>query len=67
MGNVFRGARKGLLKRLDCSTEKEAKEYVKKYHITQAPVMLYLDGQGNLLRMALGTLRKRTLLKSLAC
>lgn len=59
VGNVFNGARKGLLKRLDYSTEREAKEYVKKYRITQAPALLFLDSQGNVLWMALGELTEK--------
>lgn len=57
IGNVFTGARKELLKRLDYSTEKEAtKVYLKQYGITQAPALLFLDTQGKLLWMALGEL-----------
>ena len=50
VGNVFNGARKALLKRIDYSTNKEAaKVYIKKYRLTQAPVLLFLDARGNLL------------------
>ena len=50
VGNVFNGARKALLKRVDYSTNKEAaKVYIKKYRLTQAPVLLFLDAKGNLL------------------
>ena len=60
VGNVFTGEKKGFLKRLDYSTNKEAaREYVKKYHVTQAPALLFLDGQGNLLWMALGELAEK--------
>ena len=50
VGNVFNGARKALLKRVYYSTNKEAaKVYIKKYRLTQAPVLLFLDAKGNLL------------------
>ena len=55
MGNVFNGARQGLLKRLDYSTDKEAaRVYIKKYGVTQAPALLFLYAQGNLLWMKAG-------------
>ena len=66
VGNVFTGERKRLLKRLDYSTEKEAKEYVKKYHITQAPALLFLDAQGNVLWMALGELAEKDITEKLS-
>jgi len=52
VGNVFNGARRGLLKRLDYSTDKEAaRVYLKKYGVTQASALLFLDDRGNLLWM----------------
>jgi hypothetical protein len=57
VGNVFNGARQGLLKRLAYSTDKEgARVYIKKYGVTQAPALLFLDAQGNLLWMRAGEL-----------
>jgi len=57
VANVFNGARRGLLKRLDYSTDKEAaRVYIKKYRITQAPALLFLDARGNLLWMRAGEL-----------
>ena len=57
VGNVFNGARQSLLKRLDYSTDKEAaRVYIKKYRVTQAPALLFLDAQGNLLWMKAGEL-----------
>ena len=57
VGNVFNGARQSLLKRLDYSTDKEAaRVYIKKYGVTQAPALLFLDAQGNLLWMKAGEL-----------
>jgi len=57
VGNVFNGAKKSLLKRLDYSTDKEAaRVYIKKYRVTQAPALLFLDAQGNLLWMKAGDL-----------
>jgi hypothetical protein len=57
VGNVFNGARQGLLKRIDYSTDKEAaKVYIKKYRVTQAPALLFMDAQGNLLWMKAGDL-----------
>ena len=57
VGNVFNGAKQGLLKRLDYSTDKEAaRVYIKKYGVTQAPALLFLDAQGNLLWMRAGEL-----------
>jgi len=59
VGNVFNGARQGLLKRIDYSTDKEAaKVYIKKYRVTQAPALLFLDAQGNLLWMRAGELKE---------
>ncbi|MBU4232076.1 MAG: hypothetical protein KKD99_00320 [Proteobacteria bacterium] len=57
VGNVFNGARQSLLKRIDYSTDKEAaRVYLKKYRVTQAPALLFLDAQGNLLWMRAGEL-----------
>jgi hypothetical protein len=57
VGNVFSGERKRLLKRIDYSTDKEAaRVYLKKYGVTQAPALLFLDAQGNLLWMKAGEL-----------
>jgi hypothetical protein len=59
VGNIFNGTRQGLLKRIDYSTEKEAaRVYIKKYRITQAPALLFLDAQGNLLWMRAGELNE---------
>ena len=67
VGNVFTGERKRLLKRLDYSTDKEAaKVYVKQYHITQAPALLFLDAQGNVLWMALGELAEKDITEKLS-
>jgi len=66
VGNVFNGGRQGLLKRLDYSTDKEAaKVYIKKYRVTQAPVLLFLDPQGKLLWMALGELSEKDIQEKL--
>ena len=57
VGKVFNGPRQSLLKRLDYSTDKEAaRVYLKKYRITQAPALLFLDATGNLLWMRAGEL-----------
>jgi hypothetical protein len=67
VGNVFSGERKALLKRIDYSTDKEAaKVYVKQYHITQAPALLFLDAQGNVLWMALGELTEKDITDKLS-
>jgi hypothetical protein len=59
VGNIFNGTRQGLLKRIDYSTEKEAaRVYIKKYRITQAPALLFLDAQGNLLWIRAGELNE---------
>jgi len=66
VGNVFSGERKGLLKRIDYSTDKEAaRVYVKQYGITQAPAILFLDKQGKLLWMALGELSEKDIQEKL--
>ena len=60
VGNVFSGARQSLLKRIDYSTDKEtAKVYIKKYRVTQAPALLFLDAQGNLLWTKAGELNEQ--------
>lgn len=49
----------GLSKRIDYSTDKDsAKVYLKKYRVTQAPALLFLDPQGNLLWMRAGELKE---------
>ncbi len=66
VGNVFSGERKGLLKRIDYSTDKEAaRVYIKPYGITQAPAILFLDKQGKLLWMALGELSEKDIQEKL--
>ena len=66
VGNVFKGERKGLLKRIDYSTDKEAaRVYIKQYGITQAPAILFLDKQGKLLWMALGELSEKDIQEKL--
>ena len=66
VGNVFSGERKGLLKRIDYSTDKDAaKVYIKQYGITQAPAILFLDKQGKLLWMALGELSEKDIQEKL--
>jgi hypothetical protein len=67
VGNVFTGEKQALLKRLDYSTDREAaREYVKKYRITQAPALLFLDAQGNVLWMALGELAEKDITAKLS-
>jgi hypothetical protein len=64
--NVFKGERKGLLKRIDYSTDKEAgRGCIKQYGITQAPAILFLDTQGKLLWMALGELSEKDIQEKL--
>jgi hypothetical protein len=66
VGNVFKGERKGLLKRIDYSTDKEAaRVYIKQYGITQAPAILFLDTQGKLLWMVLGELSEKDIQEKL--
>jgi hypothetical protein len=66
VGNVFTGEKKELLKRIDYSTEKEAaKVYLKKYGITQAPAIIFLDARGTLLWMAMGELSESAIQKQL--
>jgi predicted transcriptional regulator len=67
VANVFTGERKRFLKRLDYSTDKEgAGVYVKKYHIIQAPALLFLDAQGNVLWMASGELSEKDITEKLS-
>ena len=67
VGNVFNGSKQSLLKRIDYSTDKEtARVYIKKYRVTQAPALLFLDAQGNLLWMALGELSEKDIQEKLA-
>lgn len=67
VGNVFNGPKQGLLKRIDYSTDKSAaKDYIKKYRITRAPALLFLDAQGNLLWMKTGDLEEREIAAQLA-
>ncbi len=67
VGNVFTGERKRLLKRFDYSTDKEgAGVYIKKYHITQAPTLLFLDAQGNVLWLASGELSEKDITEKLS-
>jgi hypothetical protein len=66
VGNVFSGERKGLLKRIDYSTDKEAaRVYLKQYGIMQAPALLFLDTQGKLLWMAVGDLSENEIQEKL--
>ncbi len=52
---VFVGARQGLLKRIDYSTDKAtAREYIGKYRLSIPPSLLFLDAQGNLIWRADG-------------
>jgi hypothetical protein len=52
---VFVGARQGLLKRIDYSTDKAAaREYIGKYRLSVPPSLLFLDAQGNLIWRADG-------------
>jgi hypothetical protein len=52
---VFVGERKGLLKRVDYSTDKAtAREYIGKYRLSVPPSLLFLDAQGNLIWRADG-------------
>jgi hypothetical protein len=67
VGNVFNGARQGLLKRIDYSMDKDsAKVYLKKYRVTQAPALLFLDAQGNLLWMRAGELNEKEIAAKLS-
>jgi hypothetical protein len=66
VGNVFNGGRQGLLKRIDYATDKEtARVYIKKYHVTQAPALLFLDPQGKLLWMGVGELSEKEIQEKL--
>ncbi len=54
---VFTGERQALLKRLDYSINKDAaREYIRKYHLSLPPSLLFLDSQGNLIWRADGEL-----------
>jgi hypothetical protein len=65
--NVFNGARQSLLNRIDYSTDKEtAKVYIKKYRVTQAPALLFLDAQGNLLWTRAGELNEKEIADKLS-
>jgi len=67
VGNVFNGARQSLLNRIDYSTDKEtAKVYIKKYRVTQAPALLFLDAQGNLLWTRAGELNEKEIADKLS-
>jgi hypothetical protein len=67
MENLFNGDRKGLLKRIDYATDKEAASvYIKRYHITQAPALLFLDAQGNLLWTKAGELNEKEIADKLS-
>ena len=67
VGNVFNGPRQRLLKRIDYSTDKEAaKVYIKKYRVTQAPALLFLDAKGNLLWTKAGDLDEKEIADKLS-
>ena len=67
VGNVFNGPRQRLLKRIDYSTDKEtARVYIKKYRITQAPALLFLDAKGNLLWTKAGDLDEKEIADKLS-
>jgi hypothetical protein len=67
VGNVFNGPRQGLLKRIDYATDKEtAKVYIQKYRVTQAPALLFLDAQGNLLWTKAGELNEKEIADKLS-
>jgi len=67
VGNVFNGARQRLLKRIDYSTDKEAaRVYIKKYRVTQAPALLFLDAKGNLLWTKAGDLDEKEIADKLS-
>ncbi len=67
VGNVFNGPRQSLLKRIDYSTDKEAaRVYIKKYRVTQAPALLFLDAQGNLLWTKAGELDEKEIADKLS-
>jgi hypothetical protein len=64
---LSKGDRKGLLKRIDYATDKEAASvYIKRYHITQAPALLFLDAQGNLLWTKAGELNEKEIADKLS-
>ncbi len=67
VGNVFNGPRQSFLKRIDYSTDKEAaRVYIKKYGVTQAPALLFLDAQGNLLWTKAGELNEKEIADKLS-
>ncbi|MFZ5450658.1 MAG: hypothetical protein ACOZF2_02115 [Thermodesulfobacteriota bacterium] len=67
VGNVFNGSRQLLLKRIDYSTDKEnAKVYIKKHRVTQAPALLFLDAKGNLLWTKAGDLDEKEIADKLS-
>ena len=67
VGNVFNGPRQRLLKRIDYSTDKEtARVYIKKYRVTQAPALLFLDAKGNLLWTKAGELDEKEIADKLS-
>ena len=67
VGNLFKGPRQALLKRLDYSTDKAAAGvYIKKYRVTQAPALLFLDAQENLLWMRAGELNEKEIAEKLS-
>ncbi len=57
VGNLFNGKESGLLKRIDYATDKNtAKTYMSRYRVIQAPALLFLDDQNNMLWLAMGEL-----------
>jgi len=67
VGNVFNGSKKSLLKRIDYSTDKEtAKVYIRKYRVTTAPALLFLDAKGNLLWTKMGDLNEQEIADKLS-
>jgi len=66
VGNVFNGARRSLLRRIDYATDEEAAMvYIKKYRLPQAPALLFLDAQGKLLWKTSGELSEKEIRKEL--
>ena len=60
VANIFNGKETGLLKRIDYSLDKDAaKGYMRKYRVIQAPAVLFLDAQENLLWLAMGELSEK--------
>ncbi|RJR34601.1 MAG: hypothetical protein C4567_15520 [Deltaproteobacteria bacterium] len=67
VGNVFNGPKKSLLKRIDYSTDKEtAKVYIRKYRVTTAPALLFLDAKANLLWTKMGDLNEQEIADKLS-